>query len=77
MRGWRHAGATIAGGAPYGTTKRVRGVPKCRGGGEAACGRSRWGLRWTSLSGHEAFEGCAKMRGVMGRGRSGRRKSRE
>ncbi len=28
-----------------------------------ACGRQPWGLRWSSLWGHEPCEGCAKMRG--------------
>eukprot|EP00959_Pyramimonas_sp_CCMP1952_P423948 8880259-Pyramimonas_sp.AAC.1 len=25
-----------------------------------ACGRGRWGLRWSSLWGHETREGCAE-----------------
>ena len=68
------------GGAPYGATNRVRGVPKwaCgwRGG---ACGRGHWGLGWSSLWGHEPCEGCADMgmrwsEARMGGGRRGRRK---
>ena len=27
----------------------------------AACGRSRWALRWSSLWGHETSEGCAEI----------------
>ena len=42
-------------GAPYGATKRVRGVPR------TACELRHWDLRWSSLWGHETCEGCAKM----------------
>ena len=51
--------ATVAfGGVPYGATKRVRGVPKWGG---SPCGRSHWGLWWSSLWGHETCEGSADM----------------
>ena len=38
MARWRHAGPGTGalGGAPYGATQRVRGVPKWRGGGTRA-----------------------------------------
>ena len=50
------------GGAPYGATKRVRGVPKLTCGGRgAACERTHWGLRWSSLWGRETREGCTEM----------------
>ena len=30
-------------------------------GGGDACGRQHWGLRWSSLWGHETCEGCAEV----------------
>ena len=70
--GLRWAGRTHAncatgafGGAPHGATNRVRGVPEwvsMRGRG--ACGHGHWGLRWSSLWGHEPCEGCATMGAV-------------
>eukprot|EP00959_Pyramimonas_sp_CCMP1952_P325801 6819491-Pyramimonas_sp.AAC.1 len=41
------------GGAPYGATILVRGVPKWAGD---ACGPCRWGLRWSSVWGHDPRE---------------------
>ena len=64
MGGGLHAACATGafGGAPYGATDRVRGVPKwwSMGGGDA-CERTHWSLRWSSLWGHEPCEGCAKM----------------
>eukprot|EP00959_Pyramimonas_sp_CCMP1952_P320188 6700715-Pyramimonas_sp.AAC.1 len=56
----RHAGGATGtlGGAPYGGTKRVRGVPN---GAAPPCGQRHCDLRWSSLWGHETCEGCAKM----------------
>ena len=64
MGRWRHADppAGAFGGAPYGATRRVRGAPKwgsLRGAG--ACEHGRWGLRWSSLWGHDPCEGCPQM----------------
>ena len=39
--------------------RTVRGV--CRNGAVAPCELSHWGLRWSSLWGHETCEGCAEM----------------
>ena len=57
----RHAGCATwtLGGAPYGATKRVRGVPQW--GGHRMRVFRHWDLRWSSLWGHETCEGCAKM----------------
>ena len=41
-------------GAPYGATKRVRGVPR------TACELRHWDLSWSSLWGHEMCEWCAE-----------------
>ena len=62
-----HADATTGafGGVPYGATKRVRGVLKWGG---PPCGRSQWGLRWSSLWDHE-MSGAPKWGGPP-RGRS-------
>ena len=56
-----HAGPAIGafGGAPYGATKRVRGVPTCVARTLANCATGA--LRWGSLWGHETCEGCAEM----------------
>eukprot|EP00959_Pyramimonas_sp_CCMP1952_P232743 4864034-Pyramimonas_sp.AAC.1 len=54
---------------PYGTTKRVRGVPKWAGNRmrTVPLGPSveppSWGLRWIALWGHETCDGCAEMGG--------------
>eukprot|EP00959_Pyramimonas_sp_CCMP1952_P349773 7328751-Pyramimonas_sp.AAC.1 len=54
----RHAGCASGafGGAPYGATKHVRGLPKWGGGAMRAV------PLWSSLWGHEVCAGCAKMR---------------
>ena len=41
--------------------RNVRGV--CQSVPEYACGPCHWGLRWSSLWGHETCEGCAKVEG--------------
>ena len=64
MGGGTHANPATGtlGGAPYGATNRVRGVPKWGSmGGADACEHPHWGLRWSSLWGHEPSEWCAKM----------------
>ena len=53
------------GGAPYGATNRVRGVPKWGSmRGADACEHAHLGLRWSSLWGHDPREGCAEMGAV-------------
>eukprot|EP00959_Pyramimonas_sp_CCMP1952_P366927 7685121-Pyramimonas_sp.AAC.1 len=55
MRRRCHANPPIGAsrGAPYGDTKRVRGVPTWSGG---AMRTPHWGLRWSFLWGHETCE---------------------
>ena len=72
------------GGAPYETTKRVRGVPKQRHADAAMpCEFRHWDLRWSSLWGHETCEGCAETETCGGQrqgwdeGRKGGRGQRE
>ena len=44
------------GGTPYGATNRLRGVPKWGSmSGADACEHPHWGLRWSSLWGHETL----------------------
>ena len=56
------------GGAPYGATKRVRGVPRLTCGERGnACGLGHWGLRWSSLWGYETlYWACRKGHAVGG-----------
>ena len=59
--GPRASSATEAfGGAPYGATKRARGALKWAGAPREHC---HWGIRRSSLWGHEAREECAEMLG--------------
>ena len=46
----------------------VRSV--CQKRPESPCRRSHWGLRWSSLWGHETCEGCAEMSAGAACGRS-------
>eukprot|EP00959_Pyramimonas_sp_CCMP1952_P471574 9498630-Pyramimonas_sp.AAC.1 len=54
-------GACVQRHAPYGATKRVRGVPTCGWGAHVGTGTVAFG--GATHFGHEACEGCADMGG--------------
>ena len=51
--------------APYGATKRLEGGAEM--GGATPYERAQWDLGWSSLWGHETFEGCGIL-GIFGGG---------